>query len=317
MSGSKGMTVARQGLFLLGAGALTLGLQWIAALLGAFGFFANLLVPLPAAYAQMRCGLPVGIGVVALTTSILVGGGNSGGAIAYLVQFGVASVVLPFLLRRRWPWDRAVAGSLAVAVMVAALTFGGYAASRGATVGELAEGYVQGEVDSALSIYRQADLPEDQRAELTAMAQRMGDLLLRAWPALAVAATGAILLLTVLLLKALACGHYEVPGLPFRFWAAPEPLIWPLILAGFGMVFAEGPLQTVALNFLVILIPVYFLQGLAIISFYFERKAVPPFVRGFGYLLATILNPLPLIVTGMGVFDLWADFRKPRIKKKS
>ena len=31
-----------------------------------------------------------------------------------------------------------------------------------------------------------------------------------------------------------------------------------------------------------------------------------------GYLLVTLVNPLPLMVTGLGVFDLWADFRKPK-----
>jgi len=317
LTGSKGMTAVRQGIFLTGGAALTLALQWAAALLGPLGFFANLLVPLPAAYAQMRCGLAVGVGVAGLTAAALVGGGNGDGAIAYLIQFGVASVVLPLLLRRGWPWDRAVGGTLAVAVAVAGLTLGGYAVSRGASVSKLADGYVQSEVDSALSIYQKTELPAEQRAELTAMAERMGAFLKKAWPALAVVAIGAILLLTVLLLKALAAGRYDVSGLPLRFWSVPEVLIWPLILAGFGMVFVRGALQVAALNFLVLLVPLYFLQGLAIIAYYFDRKSVPPFFRGLGYLLAAVLNPLPLIVTGMGVFDLWADFRKPRIKKKS
>jgi hypothetical protein len=28
-----------------------------------------------------------------------------------------------------------------------------------------------------------------------------------------------------------------------------------------------------------------------------------------------LVSPLPMIVTGVGIFDLWADFRKPRLNK--
>jgi hypothetical protein len=38
-------------------------------------------------------------------------------------------------------------------------------------------------------------------------------------------------------------------------------------------------------------------------------------MRGLGYLLLLVINPFQLLVAGIGVFDLWVDFRKPRIKK--
>ena len=85
-----------------------------------------------------------------------------------------------------------------------------------------------------------------------------------------------------------------------------------VILSGFIVAFADGLLATVALNLLVILLPVYFLQGLAVIDCFFRRKAFSPVIRTIGYLLLTLVNPLPMLVTGIGVFDLWADFRKPR-----
>lgn len=317
MSESEGMKPVYQGAFWAGGTVLTLALQWAAAVLGPWGFFANLLVPLPAAYSQMRCGTAAGVGIVGLSAAILFGSGSSGGAIAYLIQFGIASFVLPLLLRRGYAWGRAVAATLAGVAIAAAVTLGGFALQRGEAIDELVAGYVQAEVDAALSLSEEAELPPEQQAEFASVAKRMGDFLLQAWPALAIVATGAVLLLTVFMLKALSAGYYEVPGLPFRFWSVPDALIWPLILAGFGMVFAEGAPRLAALNLLVILVPVYFLQGMAIVTFYFERKSVPPFFRGLGYLLAVFLNPLPLIVTGIGVFDLWADFRKPRTRKNS
>ena len=75
---------------------------------------------------------------------------------------------------------------------------------------------------------------------------------------------------------------------------------------------AVGMVNT--LNLLVVLLPIYLLQGLAVLDCIFRRKAWPPFLRGLCYLLAVVVNPLPMILTGIGVFDLWIDFRKPRVK---
>jgi uncharacterized protein YybS (DUF2232 family) len=88
-----------------------------------------------------------------------------------------------------------------------------------------------------------------------------------------------------------------------------------LIVAGFLVVFDAGFAGVLALNLLVILLPVYFLQGLAVIDCFFRRKAFSPIFRTFGYLLVTLVNPLPMVVTGLGIFDLWADFRKPKEPK--
>jgi uncharacterized protein YybS (DUF2232 family) len=74
-------------------------------------------------------------------------------------------------------------------------------------------------------------------------------------------------------------------------------------------------LQTIALNLLTVSLPLYFMQGLAIVRYFFRRRNVPGFIQGISYILILLLNPLPLVVTGFGIFDLWADFRKPRIKE--
>lgn len=296
---------------------LTLLLQWAAVALGPAGVFVNLSVPLPAAYVHMRVGTPIGIAVVLLVAGTLLAVGDPSGSVAYLFQFGLASALLPWLLRRGWFWDRAVAATLLTLLAVAGVVLGGYAASRGVAVSALVEGYVQGEVDTALAVYRQAEVPEQQLEDLSRVVGQMADFMVRAWPGLVTVATGAVLVLTVLLLSRLAAGNYHLPGVPFRLWKAPEHLVWPLILGGFGLLYADGGLRDIAINLLTVLLPVYFLQGLAVVTYYFQRRGLPPFMRGLGYLLLVVLNPLPLIVTGVGVFDLWADFRKPRKAKNT
>ena len=219
------------------------------------------------------------------------------------------------LLRRGWPWDRALVGALAATVVAIALTLGGYALSRQMPVSQVVGSYIHSEVDQALAIYKQAKLPADQLKALQAMGERMADFAVKAYPGLVVIATAGILMLTVVFLGALAAGRYAMAGPPFPLWKLPEPLIWFLIAGGFGLFFTTGELQRVSLNLLTVLLPVYFVQGVAVVTYFFRKKGIPPFFRALGYLLIFVLNPLPLIVTGVGVFDMWVDFRKPRIKK--
>jgi len=301
--------------FLLGGAFLTLLLLVAAGELGVSGVVLNLFVAVPVAYVHMRFGLSTGGGALALVVlgAFLLGGAT--GLVSYLLQFGIIALVLPFLMRQGWPWDRAVAASVAVIMLASTLALGGYAAVSGTSVTQLVDAYADAEVEQAMSIYAAAELPEEQVEELRGTVKQLADFLRYAYPGLAITVSGFLALLVLWLLNALRREHYKIPGEPFGRWKASELLIWPLIAAGFGMAFLEGVGRQISVNVIIVLLPVYFLQGLAIVTHYFNRRQVPPILRGFGYVMITFLNPLPLIVTGIGVFDIWIDFRKPRVKK--
>lgn len=305
-----------QAVLFAGGVLATLALQLAPAVLGPTGVMLNLLVPFPAAFALLRAGVSVGLGIVVLTTVGIWQLGTPAGAGLYLLQFGSVSLLLGILLQRGWAWDRAAAATLAGSLLLTAGMIGGLAVQQGGTPEDLVNRYIAAEIESLQEVYREAEVPEERAAEFRNLIERTGEFLQKAWAGLAVAVTGALLLLQVLLLNAFKAGRYAIAGPPFRLWKAPEPLIWPLIAAGFGTVFGTGAIELIALNCLVVLLPVYFLQGLAVISYFFWKKNFSPLLRTLGYFLIAVINPqLPLLVAGMGIFDLWIDFRKPRIKK--
>jgi uncharacterized protein YybS (DUF2232 family) len=100
-----------------------------------------------------------------------------------------------------------------------------------------------------------------------------------------------------------------------REWHAPEPLVWVLIACGFSL-FIPGVefLQTAAINFLLVIGACYFFQGLAIVAYFFQKSRVPYFLRMVTYVLIIFQQVFTLLVVGLGLFDLWGDFR--RLKKK-
>lgn len=309
------MNPGQKALHLLGGILGTLALLAGGEQLGPLMILCSLILPFPAALVQMRCGTLVGGGVIALVALVLLVQASGVAAGSYLLQHGLGSFLLPFWLRRGWNWDRAVGASLAVTLAVAGVLLVGYAQSQNVALSEPINQYVQIEMDRAVAAAETAEMTPEERQEFQAYAQRTAAFMLRAYPGMAVTVTGVFLLLLLVMLRAAARGRYELPGPAFARWKSPEWLIWLLIPAGFSVLLGAGVWQTIGINLLVVVLPIYFLHGLAIVTHYFQQRQTPLLWRWLGYLMVTVFTPLPFVVLGMGVFDLWADFRKPRIKK--
>lgn len=297
-----------------GTGA-TFCLLWASGGLGPFGMLLALLVPLPAAYVHMRHSASDGAGVVVLSSLALVATDGWYGVMLYLMQFGLASFFLPLFLQRRMAWDRAIAATTLVAVLASSAVFVSVALQTDQSISAMVNAYIDGELNKVMLVYQQSELTPSQLTDLRSLANRTSDFLRLAYPGLVIVGTELLLLLTTFLLGRFSRGNYLLAGAAFRQWKAPDLLVWLVILGGFGVFFSQGVVYQVAVNLVTVILPIYFLQGMAVVAHYFQRKGVLPALRVLGYLMMVVVNPLPVIVAGIGIFDLWVDFRKPRIKK--
>jgi uncharacterized protein YybS (DUF2232 family) len=286
--------------------------------LGAGAVLVNLFTPLPAAMLGMRCGPLWGAATVGLTLLAVLLTSGVAAMLLFLLQFGVPAILLPWLLTRGVSWDRAVFVAVGLIVALGLVVLLAFASSTGQSAFVLVDALVDQEISQAVTMMEGfAAAPEQTPAEVEAFREAvagMGEFMRRVYPGMLVAVGGAMQLVTVGLL-ALLIRPKALPGPGFAQWRAPELLIWLLIACGFGVAFSAGALQTVALNLLIILLPLYFLQGLAVVEHFLGRKGLSLLIRTVSYLLLLLVSPLPMIVTGVGIFDLWADFRKPRLNK--
>ncbi|NOY13623.1 MAG: DUF2232 domain-containing protein [Deltaproteobacteria bacterium] len=289
-----------------------LGGSW----LGPLGAALNLLTPMAAAYLSMRFGLRAGIIVVAVVSLLLLQMGPLYTLTAYLGLFGTGSLLLPWLLKLGQSWDRAVFLSVAGAVAVTGLLAVVALLTSKGGFDQLVGQVIQTEVDQAMHIYRQAGVTGAKLKELQQVVDGLADFIRQNFYGLYVAGVLVVQLLSLVLLQGLKRNDYRIPGVPFSCWHLPAVLIWVLIVAGFFMLLPVAQLTLVGRNLLAVLLPLYFVQGLAVVSNFLQRKAYPPAVKGLIYTVLVIFNPLPLLITGVGIFDLWIDFRRPRNKDK-
>lgn len=293
----------------------TLGLQVAAGMFGPAGVFFNLMMPLPICYLAMRGGAFYGGAVLLAGVGLQLLLGGMSGALSYLLQFGIGGFVLGLLLGQGKRWDVAVLVAGGCALLAAGLVAGGFSIAGGAEIGSMIDGYLNNEAKVALEIARDGSLPPEQLAEFEAVIAQMIAMLKETFVSWVVVVCYGMLLLQLPLMQLVGRRQVEFRGPRFAQWKAPELLIWPLIAAGFGVFFLETPWRQMALNVALLLLPVYFIQGMAVVTHFFSRKGVPVLFRAAGYVILTLFNPLPLIVAGIGVFDLWADFRRPRLRK--
>lgn len=280
------------------------------------GLICGLLAPFPVMVARLRQGRGSAV-VVTLVAALLVvaGFGNQAGVL-YLVQCGVMGLLLPELLLRGLGGARSIAWTTAanlVACVAALLLFLAVNGQTPQGLHEQAVTEIRGSITRAVAIYEQSGISGDDLATLKRSMAEAAELLATIYPAL----------LTLLVVFTAGCNlallrRYALrTGMRLKIgefvrYRNPEPMIWALIVAGFAML-TEFPAVTIpALNLLVVLALLYFLQGMAVLLGIMSRFASSGMLRVMLYLLLVVQPYVAAAVVAIGIFDLWGDFRTPR-----
>jgi uncharacterized protein YybS (DUF2232 family) len=93
-------------------------------------------------------------------------------------------------------------------------------------------------------------------------------------------------------------------------WKAPEILVWVAIASGVLLLVPGFTAKILGLNGLLVLMIIYFFQGIAIVAFFFRKKRIPKAARLILYSLIFIQQLVMLAVIGAGFFDTWFNFRR-------
>ncbi len=93
-------------------------------------------------------------------------------------------------------------------------------------------------------------------------------------------------------------------------YKAPDYLVWVVIVLGSILLLPMEAPKYVSINCLLVLMLVYFFQGIAVVSFFFQTKRSPAALKVFCYSLIAVQIYFLILVIGLGFFDNWINFRK-------
>lgn len=279
------------------------------------GLAFALLTPLPLVLLFSRYGRAIAmLGMFGIWASLapLMGMGY---AWIFLLEFGLPAVVLAEAIRREWaPEPSVAAGSLAV---IGGSLLGLLLLSRSAdSLTEYLLQHLDLAVQEAMVLYSKMGLTPDETGALSVSAGHLRRFVIEASPGLFI---GAALLATAAnyflarigLARAFGRGGSD-PGFA---WKMPDALVWVFIGAA-GLLLSGLPVaKGIGLNGLLVMMTLYLLQGLAVTAFWIRRLKPPPFVAVLGVVLLVIQPLLLLLLTGVGLFDIWFAFRRQTVTR--
>jgi len=282
------------------------------------GFVSALLIPLPTLFYRSKLGRTTGA-IIPVLTIILMVAVLRGISIDILFFFEL--LLLGFIMSELFELDLSVEKTLLYACSsvlctgIVCLLFYSKIAKIGIIA--LVSEYVAKNLELTLALYKDIGVSKETIRMISASLENIQYVLIRIIPAIVIASTFFVswicLLLSKPMLKRRDLFYPDFGAL--NLWKAPEPLVWGLIGSGVLLILPYTAFKIIGLNGLLILMTIYFFHGMAIVSFYFERKQFPRILRFFLYSLIALQQVVLLIVIGLGIFDMWLNFRKIELKE--
>lgn len=277
------------------------------------GFFSALLIPLPTLFYRSKLGRKSGAVIPVIATIIMVAflGGISVD-ILFFFELLLLGFVLSELLELELSIEKTVLYACGAVVVTGAVCLLFYSNIADKGIYALVNEYVDKNLKLTLSLYSNMGIKQENIQMISNSLENIKYVLVRIIPALVVSSAVFISWTNLLLAKPIFKKQdlfYPDFG-SLKLWKAPESLVWGVICFGLLLLFPYKPIKVLGLNGLLILITFYFFQGIAIVSFYFEKKNFPRMLRFFLYMLMAVQQIVLLVVIGIGFFDMWLNFRK-------
>jgi len=284
------------------------------------GFFFSLFIPLPILFYRSKLGRTTGIIVYILSIIIMiVMTGSISLDIFFFAELLLLGFVLSELFEMRLSIEKIISYACASVLITGIVILFFYSNLSNTGIYTLSSEYISRNLELTMAMYESLGVPEESIHIISNSMEKIQYVLIRIIPAMLISLTLFVswtsLLIAKPLLKAKNIFFPDFDSL--KLWKAPEFMVWLFIGCGVMLILPENSFKILGLNGLIILLTIYFFQGIAIVSFYFEKKNVPRIFRIFLYSVLALQQLVLLSVIGLGFFDMWINFRKLGIKKES
>jgi len=282
------------------------------------GFLCSLFIPLPVLFFRSKLGRTFGT-IVPVVSIILIGAVLDG--VSLDVLFFVELLLLGFILSELIEMNLSVEKTIlyTCSTVIGTGIFGVlfYSGILNKGITDLISDYISKNLALTMVLYEKMGVPQENIHMLSSSLEKIKYILVRITPSLIAASTLFVAWTSLLLAKPILKSrnlYYPDFG-PLNLWKAPEYLVWGVILCGGMLLLPDKSVKMFGLNGLIILMTIYFFEGIAIVSFFFEKKRFPRAFRIFLYILIALQQVMLFLVIGLGFFDMWLNFRKLGIKK--
>lgn len=226
---------------------------------------------------------------------------------------GVVGLFMPELLARNISGSRTLFWTTAANLVV---LFAGvllYSASTGVNLQQTISAEITSSITQAAAIYEKSGVKGEELDLVKQTMKTVSELMFRLYPALITIMLAIMAGCNLALLKKTASifGMNLNVG-EFITFRNPDLLVWVFISAGFAILLPSPAVTSPALNILLLVSLMYFLQGAAVISMLISKQSISGILKIVLYIMLLIQPYLMALVAVIGLCDLWVDFRTPK-----
>jgi uncharacterized protein YybS (DUF2232 family) len=277
------------------------------------GFVFSMFIPLPVLFYRAKLGRRLGmiVPLVAFAVMGLVLGGVTMDIIFFsgLMFLGFA---MSEMFEKKLSVEMTVVAACSMVIGAGLVSILFYSIANRTGIFALVSAYVATNLALSLDLYKGIGIPQETIDAISGSLDQIQYVLVRILPSLAVASTLFVAWTNLIAARPIM----ERRGLYFpdfdrlNCWRAPDFLIWGVIGCGLIMLLPATGVRLVGVNGLLVLFTIYFIQGIAIVSFYFEKKKLPRAIRVILYMMIAFQQLFLLVIICIGLFDMWINFRK-------
>lgn len=277
------------------------------------GFICFLIIPLPAVYYRIRLGTKKAAIVTfcSLIFLIFLSGGLSAD-LYFIAGMLLLGFCLGEFIEKNLPVEKIIGYACGVVLFAATFGLALYANISNLGLIQIVSDYIGKNLELTLALYESMGMPEESILMLSNSMDQIRYVLVRILPSLCIAGLLFSAWLNILLTKiVLRTGTDNYQALvALNAWKTPDFLVWGVIGCALILLLPGSFLKMLGLNGMVVFTIIYFFQGIAIISFYFEKKKIPTALRVLLYGTIIIQQIFILAIAGIGFFDVWLNFRQ-------
>ena len=279
------------------------------------GALVGLLSPFPLVFIYLQRGKQVALVLMSLIFGVLWFLVGQDQALLFMAEYAVMALVLGDMIQAGFPGDWCIGASSVISGGVSILLLVALLGDQDATVKEFFENQIRAHFAQSFETFGSVGENKAEVEEIKAFFDKMVGGFASSYPAFVFIGSLISAMANYGLLR-LVWGRIYGPGLfserTFAQWICPENLVWGFIAACLALFLGQGLIEDVGLNLFIVMMVIYFAQGMSIAIHFLKTRKVPIFLWLIFFILIFAQPILIGLIAGIGVFDIWVDFRKIR-----
>jgi hypothetical protein len=236
-------------------------------------------------------------------------------ALLFMAEYAVMAFILGEMIRARFPGGWCIGASSLISGGVSILLLVALLGDQDTTVKEFFENQIRAHFAQSFETFGSIGENKAEIEEIKAVFEKMVGGFASSYPAFVFIGSLISAMANYGLLR-LVWGRIYGLGLfserTFAQWVCPENLVWGFIAACLALFLGQGFIGDVGLNLFIVMMVIYFAQGMSIAIHFLKTRKVPIFLWLIFFILIFAQPMLIGLIAGIGVFDIWVDFRKIR-----